>query len=70
LDLNASGAKYTKKGSVSFKELVLDKEKIINALSFFRVNEKKYNYIISLDLVKALRDAGVDNIVGTKLMVV
>ncbi len=70
LNYEESGAEFDNGEFMALDKVVLDREKIENAPHFFRVEEERYNYVMSLELVKALRDEGVDNLLGKKLKAV
>ena len=65
LDEKASGMTMSKKGGKSFEDLIFDEDKIKNAPHLFRLSEERYRYVVSTDLILALRDAGVDNLIGS-----
>ena len=70
LNFEASGAEFDNGKFMALDKVVLDRKKIENVPHFFRVKQEGYNFIMSLELVKALRDAGVDNLLGKKLKIV
>jgi hypothetical protein len=67
IDFEASGATYSKKGTVSLPRLVFDRSKLNKAPDLFRPDKSPENYIISSRLKDELEKNDFTNIVVTEV---
>ena len=68
LDEEACGIEYDSDGDVVLvKKFVLRRKKMESAPHLFRIDKRPAEYVMSQQLVSALKEAGVTNIVGRKL---